>query len=94
VLSLTEILPSTLTTKPSVNGDAALPKRQGPKGFLPLSWTHRVVKVSYRDAFDNGVETSGTLLDIFPAGPVLNLNGCMALIAWERITLIELQPDR
>ena len=83
-----------LTTKPSSNGDKALPKRSGPKGLMPLSWTQRTVKLQYTDAFDNGVETSGTLLDIFPVGPVLNLNGCMTLLVWERIALIELQPDR
>jgi hypothetical protein len=84
----------TLTTKPSTNGDKPLPKRKVPKGLLPLSWTQRTVKVSYRDAFDNGVETSGTLLELYPFGPVFNLNGAMTLLAWERIALIELQPDK
>jgi hypothetical protein len=84
-----------MMTKPSsANGDERLPKRSGPKTLIPSTWVSRTVKLQYVDAFSNGVETSGTLLDIFPVGPVLNLNGCMALLAWERIALIELQPDR
>jgi hypothetical protein len=71
-----------------------LPKRNAPKGLVPLSWTQRTVKLQYKDAFDNGVETTGTLLDFYPVGLVLNLNGAMTLLPWEGIRLIELQPDR
>jgi hypothetical protein len=84
----------SLTTKPSTNGDKALPKRNGPKGLMPLSWTQRTVRIQYTDAFGNGVESSGTLLDFYPIGPVLNLNGAMTMPSWDCIALFELQPDR
>jgi hypothetical protein len=40
-----------------------------------------------------GVETSGTLLDLYPAGPVLNVGGAKTLICWERLVLVELRED-
>jgi hypothetical protein len=88
---LTEILEAM--TRPDVNGTPALPKRAGPKGLLPSTWLERTLKVSYMDAFGVGVETTGTLLDLYPAGPILNLNGVKALISWDRLTVVELIED-
>jgi len=48
---LTEILPSTLTTKPSLDGEAPLPKRNAPKILLPSTWLQRTVKLQYTDAY-------------------------------------------
>jgi hypothetical protein len=45
------------------------------------------------DAFGVGVETTGTLLDLYPAGPILNLNGAKALISWDRLAVVELVED-
>jgi len=45
------------------------------------------------DAFGVGVETTGTLLDLYPAGPILNMNGAKALISWDRLILVELIED-
>jgi hypothetical protein len=88
---LTEILEAM--TRPDVNGTPSLPRRGGPKGLLPSTWLERTLKVSYTDAFGMGVETTGTLLDLYPAGPVLNLNGVKALISWDRLTVVELIED-
>jgi hypothetical protein len=88
---LTEILDAM--TKPDSNGTPSLPKRAGPKGLLPSTWLERTLKVAYTDCYGSGQETSGTLLDLYPAGPILNLNGAKALISWVRLTVVELVED-
>lgn len=88
---MTEILEAM--TKPDVNGTPSLPKRSGPKGLLPSTWLERTLKVAYVDVFGAGVETSGTLLDLCPAGHVLNMGGAKTLICWERLVLCELVED-
>jgi hypothetical protein len=88
---VTEILEAM--TRPDVNGTPALPKRSAPKGLLPSTWLQRTLKVAYVDAYGGGQETSGTLLDFYPAGPVLNVAGAKTLICWERLCLAELVED-
>jgi hypothetical protein len=88
---LTDVLEAM--TAPTVDGQPSLPKRAGPKGLLPSTWLERTWKVSYMDAFGVGVETTGTLLDLYPAGPILNLNGAKALISWDRLAVVELVED-
>jgi hypothetical protein len=51
------------------------------------------LRVTYVDAFGAGVETSGILLDFYPAGPVLNIGGAKTLISWDRLVLCELAED-
>ncbi len=80
-------------TRPDVNGTPSLPKRNGPRGLLPSTWLERGLRVTYVDAFGAGVETSGTLLDLYPAGPVLSLAGAKTLISWDRLVLCELVAD-
>jgi hypothetical protein len=89
--SVTEILDAM--SRPDVNGTPSLPKRAGPKGLLPSTWLQRTLKVAYTDCHGSGVETSGTLLDTFPAGPILSLNGAKTLISWDRLALAELIED-
>lgn len=93
---MTEILASeaSLTTKPSLDGEAPLPKRNGPKGLLPLSWTGRVVKLEYIDSSGRGQQTTATILDTFGFGPALNIAGARTLVSWDRLVLCELQEDR
>ncbi len=88
---MTEILEAM--TAPTVDGQPSLPRRAAPKGLLPSTWLSRTLKVSYMDAFGVGVETTGTLLDLYPAGPILNLNGAKALISWDRLAVVELVED-
>jgi hypothetical protein len=80
-------------TAPTVDGQPSLPKRTGPKGLLPSTWIERTLRVSYVDCYGGGREASGTLLDLYPAGPILNMNGAKALISWDRLTLVELIED-
>ena len=88
---LTEILEAM--TRPDVNGQPSLPRRTGPKG-LPSTWLERTLKVAYTDCYGSGQETSGTLLDLYPAGPVLNIGGgAKTLLSWDRPVLCELVED-
>jgi hypothetical protein len=88
---LTEILEAM--SRPDVNGTPSLPKRSGPKGLLPSTWLTRTLKLEYVDSSGVGQATSGTLLDLYPAGPVLNIGGAKTLICWERLVLCELVED-
>jgi hypothetical protein len=88
---LTEILDAM--TRPEVNGTPSLPKRAGPKGLLPSPWLERTLRVAYVDCRGAGQETSGTLLDLYPAGPVLNIGGARTLLSWDRLVLCELVED-
>jgi hypothetical protein len=80
-------------TRPETDGTPTLPRRSAPKGLLPSTWTGHTLRVAYTDCHGSGVETSGTLLDLYPAGPILSLNGAKALIAWDRLVLCELVED-
>ena len=83
-----------MTSAPEANGTPALPRRGGHKGLLPSTWLQRTLRVQYVDAYGGGQESSGVLLDFFPAGPVLNMcGGGKTLIAWERLVLCELVED-
>jgi hypothetical protein len=82
-----------LTVKPSTNGEAPLPRRTGPKGLLPSTWIERTVKVSYADSSGKSRDTSGKLLDLYPFGPVLSMNGTRVALSWDAVNLIELQSD-
>ena len=82
-----------IMTAPDKNGTPALPKRAAPKGLLPSTWIQRTLRVQYVDAYGGGRESSGVLLDFFPAGPVLNIAGGKTLIAWDRLVLAELVED-
>ena len=88
---MTEILEAM--TRPDSNGRPALPRRIGPKGLLPSTWLERTLRVSYVDCYGGGQEARGTLLDLYPAGPILNMNGAKALISWDRLILVELIED-
>jgi hypothetical protein len=88
---LTKILEAM--TRPDVNGSPALPKRAGPKGLLPSTWLERTLKLEYVAGFGVGQATSGTLLDFYPARPILNVTGARTLISWDRLVLCELVED-
>jgi hypothetical protein len=68
---MTEILDAM--SRPDVNGTPSLPKRSAPKGLLPSTWLERTLKLEYVDSSGVGQATSGTLLDLYPAGPILSV---------------------
>jgi hypothetical protein len=82
-----------MMSAPDRNGEAPLPKRNAHKGLLPSTWLRRTLRVQYVDGFGAAVETNGTLLDLYPAGPVLNLGGAKTLLSWDRLVLCELVED-
>jgi hypothetical protein len=76
-------------TAPDKNGAPALPKRDGPKGLLPSTWLKRALRLEYVVCGELR-ETTGTLLDIYPAGPVPNTGGARTLIARDSVAVVEL----
>jgi len=88
---VTEILEAM--TRPDVNGAPALPKRAAPKGLLPSTWLERALQVSYVGADGAGVETRGTLLDLYPFGPVLSLSGEKTALSWDCLRAVTLVND-
>ncbi len=88
---MTEILEAM--TRPDANGTPALPKRAAPKGLLPSTWLERTLKVAYVDADGMGAETSGTLLDLYPFGPVLSLSGEKTALSWDSLRSVTLIND-
>jgi hypothetical protein len=77
----------------NANGKPALPKRSGPKGLLPSTWLQREIRVAYMDACGSGVETSGTLLDFYPFGVIVNIRGAKTALSWEAVRVVELVDD-
>jgi hypothetical protein len=90
---LTELENGAALTKGSGWSDKPRPKRNGFKGMLPSTWLNRELRLEYRGADGNAQNTSGVLLDTYPAGPVLNVLGAKTLIGWDRLVLIELLSD-
>jgi len=74
---------------------AAIPleRRSGPRTLLPATWVGRTVRASYMGADGCGVESEGTLLDLYPFGVVMNLEGERAVIAWECLRVVTLVND-
>src|SRR5215216_678595 len=70
---------------PKTNGEAPLPKRAASKGMMPSAWVTRTLRVEYIGAAGQACSTSATLLDFYPAGLVLNIDGAKALLVWDRL---------
>jgi hypothetical protein len=60
--------------------------------LLPSTWLERTLKLEYVVCGELR-ETTGTLLDLYPAGPVLNVAGARTLIGWDTVAVVELQND-
>lgn len=61
------------------------------RGVIPMSWMNRPVRIDYTDASGGAQSVRATLLDAYPAGPILAMNGgARTLIVWERLALVEL----
>ena len=80
-------------TPPKTNGDAPLPRRGGNKGLMPSTWLDRTLKIEYTGAMGEMRKTTATLLDLYPAGPIVNIAGAKTLLCWERLVLCELVED-
>jgi hypothetical protein len=80
-------------TAPSTNGDKPLPRRGGPKGLMPSTWLDRTLRIEYAGAAGEMRESTATLLDLYPAGPILNIGGAKVLLSWDHLVLVELVED-
>jgi hypothetical protein len=61
--------------------------------MLPSTWINRALRVEYVGADGRAVTTTGTLADWCPVGPILLVAGARTVLAWDRLTLIELVGD-
>ena len=87
---MTEILEAM--SKPDANGQIHV-KRAAPKGLMPSTWLNRTLRLEYVGGDGTMRASSGTLLDLYPVGPVLNIAGAKTLLCWERLVLCELVED-
>jgi hypothetical protein len=77
----------------TTNGDKHLPKRNAPKALMPSTWLERTLRIEYTGAMGETREMTATLLDLCPAGPILNIIGGKSPLCWERLVLAELIED-
>ena len=59
---------------------------------MPSTWIKRVLRLEYVVCGELR-ETTGMLLDVYPADPVVNAGGARTLIAWAAIAEVELVED-
>ena len=76
-----------------VGASIPMERRSGPRTLLPATWVGRTVRASYMDADGHGVESEGTLLDLYPFGVVMNLEGERAAVAWDALRVVTLVDD-
>lgn len=60
---------------------------------LPSTWIKRTLRISYLDCYGGGVETTGVLVELCAAGPILVIDGAKTLLSWDRIVVAELVED-
>lgn len=91
---MSEQIPAYNMSAPTIAPDGnGLPRRNGSRGLLPSTWMGRPIKLIYVGVDGKGVETTGTLLDWCGTGPIFDLAGGKALVAWEWLVLLELVSD-
>lgn len=84
----------TAMTRADGYGDTPLPKRNGPKSMVPLSWVGREIGIDFVNGHGNDVtSTRGTLLDWCVLGLVLSIKGTKTLVSFDRLVLLELVND-
>ena len=90
---MTEIQTQSNGGSTGVGAAIPLAKRPGPRTLLPATWVGRTVRASYMGADGAGVESEGTLLDLYPFGVVMNLEGERAAVAWDALRVVTLVND-
>jgi hypothetical protein len=60
---------------------------------LPSTWIERTLKATYKDCYGSGQETSGTLLDLYPFGMIVNIKGAKTCLWWDNVVLVELVEE-
>ncbi len=77
---------------PTTNGDRPLPRSTRTKGLLPSTWLDHTLQIEYVVAGELRT-TTGVLLDLYPAGTILNVSGYRTLLAWETLATASMVPD-
>jgi hypothetical protein len=80
-------------TAPFMDGRAQLPKRNGPRTMIPLTWLGREALVEYTTPDGKGVSTSATLLDWCGLGIICTITGARSIVACDAIRTVELRGD-
>jgi hypothetical protein len=79
---------------PATDGaQASIPRRVGTRSMLPSTWINREVTVDRTDAAGKSATTTAVLCDWCPFGPIVRTGSDRLIIAWEKISLIELTSD-
>lgn len=88
-----QITAPSVATVPSMDGYAPLPKRNGSRTMLPLSWLGREALVEYTTSDGKGVSTSATILDWCGLGIICAIAGTRSIVAWDAIRILALRGD-
>jgi hypothetical protein len=83
----------SVVTAPSMDEHAPLPKRDGPRTMIPLTWLGWKALVEYTTPDGKGVSTSATLLDWCGLGIICAIAGARSIVAWNAIRIVELRGD-
>jgi hypothetical protein len=90
---MTETNYEAAMTKVGASGEMPLPRRQGARTVLPLSWLGREISLSYTNNHGHGSEAKGTLLDWTPVGILMTVQGSKTLVSFDRVVSLVLAND-
>jgi hypothetical protein len=88
-----QITAPSVVTAQSIDGHAPLPKPNGPRAMIPLTWLDREALVEYMSSDSRTVSTSATLLDWCGLGIICAIAGARSIVAWDAIRIVELRGD-
>jgi hypothetical protein len=90
---VTETIAADVAVSTSTHyGDKPLPRRNSVKSLLPGSWIKRSDRLEYAAAGEIR-QTSGQLLDVYPAVAVLSIRGERTVFSWDVLVLVALVGD-
>jgi hypothetical protein len=80
-------------TAPYRDGHVPIPKRNGSRTMIPLTWLGWEALVEYMTSDGKGVSTSATILDWCGLGIICAIAGARSIVAWDAIRIVELKGD-
>lgn len=86
-----QITAPSVVTAPSIDGHAPLPKRNGLRTMIPLTWLGRETLVEYMASDGKGVSTSATILYCRGLRIICTIAGAPLIVAWDAIRIVELR---
>jgi hypothetical protein len=82
-----------VSVRPSIRGEMPPAPREGLQTYLPSTWLSRPVRIERVDAYGNGVESNGTLLEESRFGVIVNLQGERTALSWGGLRVVALVND-